>query len=653
MSNYIENIFDESGPIAKVLPGYEKRPEQVEMAEAIKDAISRSETLIVEAGTGVGKSFSYLIPIAQYTLKKDSVAVISTNTINLQEQIIHKDIPFLENALGIDFKAVLVKGRGNYLCLRRLRRSDFKQKDLFSDENEVMQFARVTAWSYRTSDGSLYDLDEKIDRKVWDMVSSDPENCMGKACPYFKACFFQNAREKIDNAKILVINHSLFFSNLAMSEESKSILPDYDTIVFDEAHSIENVATEHLGLSVSNSYIRYLMDLLFNPQKQKGILLTVGSQDSMEWSQAVRKKSESFFKKIKKYFESHAKDNKSDSMMINTPDFIENSLQAPLTKLIESLMDSKKDTDDKEGQVELTSLIKKISDIKTSLDIILRHDLDNHVYWMECSGKDRSSKVSINIAPVNIGEIMEERLYSMEKATIFTSATLSIDNASFLYFKSRLGIKNARELKLGSSFDYKKQVRMYIAKGMPNPNHLVDFARASSQKIKKLVGLTSGNAFVLFTSYSLMNMVYEELEDFFAEKKFNVLKQDNGLDRSKMLRDFKKQKGSILFGVDSFWQGVDVQGEALSNVIITKLPFQVPDHPITQARMDDIKNKGRDAFLEYSLPEAVLRFKQGFGRLIRSKSDTGIIAILDSRIIDKPYGQTFLNSIPECETIID
>ncbi len=653
MNSYIDDVFSQSGPIAKKMPNYETREEQVEMARAVQEAILNSKTLIVEAGTGVGKSFSYLVPVARYALETGSVALISTNTINLQEQIIQKDTPFLEKVLEKDFKAVLVKGRRNYLCLRRLRRSNFKQKDLFADEYEMQQFAKIVAWSYRTEDGSLYDLDEEPDSKVWDMVSANAESCLGKACPYKKQCFFQRAREKMQEARLLIVNHHLFFSNLAMHEDQKGILPEYDALVFDEAHSIENVATEHLGASVSSASVKYLMDLLFNAKKQRGFLLTIGDQESMEWAEMVRKRSDSFFKDIKRYFESKKLNGVSESLRIRQSNFVNNSLLTPLQKLGESLVSAKKNARSKEDEIETAAYIRKINTLSTSLDVILNQALDNYVYWIESSSNKHANKVSVNAAPINIGNILKDLVFSSRKPIILTSATLSIDKDSFKYFKERVGVEDSQELKLGSPFDYENQVRMYIAKNMPRPDSITEYASAASEKIKRYIELTDGNAFVLFTSYGLMNIVYEELESYLSEKGFNVLKQGAGLGRSKMLKKFKDSLGSVLFGVDSFWQGIDVQGNALSNVIITKLPFAVPDSPVIEARIEEIQKRGGDAFLEYNLPEAVLRFKQGFGRLVRSKSDTGIIVILDSRIISKSYGRQFLNSIPRCETIIE
>jgi len=653
MTDYITSVFNQSGPIADIMPNYELREEQVQMAKAVEGAIFDSESLVVEAGTGVGKSFSYLVPVAQYALENDCLAIISTNTISLQEQIIHKDIPFLEKALGKDFKAVLVKGRHNYLCLRRLHRSNFKQKDLFADEYEMREFAKIVAWSYRTEDGSLYDLDEEPDPKVWDMASSTTETCPGKKCPYYKQCFFQKAREKIRESRILVVNHHLFFSNLALQDKEKSILPEWDILVFDEAHSIENVATEHLGVSVSSSGIKYLTDLLFNARKQKGLLLTIGGQDSMEWVELVRKASDSFFKNIKAYFEERKLYGESDSLRIRKENFVENTLRNPLSMLVESLIDAKKNASSKEDELEIAPFILKLNALNNSLDVILDQALEGYVYWVESSKNRRSNKISISAAPINVGDILKQALFSNHKPMIFTSATLSVDSGSFGYFRNRVGLDQPKELKLGSSFDYKNQVRMYIAKNMPAPNKITEYGQAVAEKVKRFLDLTNGSAFVLFTSYSLMNIVYEELEGYLGEKGFNILRQGAGLGRSKMLSKFKNEVGSILFGVDSFWQGIDVQGKALSNVIITKLPFSVPDYPVTEARIEDIQARGGDAFLEYNLPEAVLRFKQGFGRLIRSRTDTGIIAILDSRIINKAYGRQFLNSIPECEVIIE
>lgn len=649
----MKKIFDENGPIANAMPGYEVRHEQIEMAEAIESAISHSEQLIVEAGTGIGKSFAYLVPLAEYAIKNNSLGIISTNTISLQEQIINKDIPFLEKALGKDFKAVLVKGRNNYLCLRKLRRSEFLQKDLFSDQYELTEFTKIFAWSYKTQDGTLYDLEEEPDMKVWSMVSTDSETCLGKNCQHYKKCFFQRAREKISEARMLVINHHLFFSNQALLKEDKSVFPEWGALVFDEAHSIESVATEHLGANVTNTGARYLLDLLFNLKKQKGFLLTVGDQDSMECVEQVRRRLDVFFKDIKDHFDANIKKEDSDTLRIRQKNFVENNLSSSLRDLAESLLVTKKGVKDKEDEVEIASFIRKINVLKDSVELILNQSMENHVYWIECSRNKKTNKISINTAPVNIGEILKEELFNEEKPIILTSATLSVDNGSFKYFKDRVGAKKAIELKLGSPFDYKNQVRMYIAKNMPSPDNVTDYAIKAADRIKRYLDLTNGSAFVLFTSYSLMNIVYEELEEYLALKDFNVLRQGSGLSRNKMLASFKKESGSVLFGVDTFWQGIDVQGKALSNVIITKLPFSVPDHPVIEARIDDIQKRGGDAFLEYNLPEAVLKFKQGFGRLIRSKNDTGVIAILDSRIINKFYGRAFLNSIPKCNIIIE
>jgi len=653
MNNYISEIFSDSGPIAKAMPGYEVRHEQIEMAEAINSAVSHSEQLIVEAGTGIGKSFAYLTPLAEYSLQNEALGIISTNTISLQEQIINKDIPFLEKALDKDFKAVLVKGRNNYLCLRRLHRSEFLQKDLFSDQYELTEFTKIFGWSFKTHDGTLYDLEGEPDPKVWGMVSADSETCLGKNCQHYKKCFFQKAREKINEARILVINHHLFFSNLALLKDNKSIFPEWGALVFDEAHSIENVATEHLGASITNTGSKYLLDLLFNLKKQKGFLLTIGDQDSMECVEQARRRIDAFFKDIKEYFDANLKKEDSDTLRVRQRNFVENSVSLSLHDLAESLLAAKKTVKDKEDDVEIASYIRKVSALKDSVELILSQGAGNHVYWIECSKNKKINKISINTAPVNIGEILNKELFNEPKPIILTSATLSTDKSSFKYFKARIGADTAIELKLGSPFDYKNQVRMYIAKDMPNPDNFTDYAVKAADRIKRYLELTNGSAFVLFTSYSMMNSVYEELEEHLLQRDFNVLRQGNGLSRNKMLDSFRKEAGSVLFGVDTFWQGIDVQGKALSNVIITKLPFSVPDHPVTEARIEDIKNKGGDAFLEYNLPEAVLKFKQGFGRLIRSKKDTGVIAILDSRIINKFYGKAFLNAIPKCEVIVE
>lgn len=649
MHNYIDSIFAQDGPIAKLMPDYESRQEQLQMAQAVDTAIKHAEHLIVEAGTGIGKSFAYLVPLAEYALEHETVGIVSTNTISLQEQIMHKDIPFLEKALGKDFKAVLVKGRNNYVCLRRLYRSGFHQTDLFSDEYEISQYAKILAWSKKTQDGTLSDFEEEPDPKVWGMVSADSETCLGKNCQYYKTCFFQKAREKINEARILIVNHHLFFANLSLQKEEKSILPEYRVLIFDEAHNIENVATEHLGASVTNSGIKYILDLLFNPKREKGFLLTIGGQESMELVEMARKRSDIFFKNIQKYFEEHVKKEEADSLRLKEKNFVENNMSFVLSNLTESLIEAKKSLNNKEDELELVSYARKITAIENSINLVLTQDFDNYVYWIESI----KNKISLHAAPINVGNILKDELFKEDVPIIMTSATLSVNNGSFEYFKHRSGANKAKELKLGSPFDYKNQVRMYIAKNMPSPDRITDYADKAAEKIKRYLELTNGSAFVLFTSYGLMNSVYENLEDYFNEKGFNVLRQGTGMPRMQMVSRFKKDIGSVLFGVDSFWQGIDVQGKALSNVIITKLPFSVPDHPVTEARIEEIQKRGGDAFLEYSLPEAVLKFKQGFGRLVRSKRDTGIIAILDSRILTKFYGRQFLNSIPACEIVVE
>lgn len=656
MAYNISQIFDKSGPIANLMPNYESREEQIQMAMAVENAAKTSGKLIVEAGTGIGKSFAYLVPIADYALENNAIGIISTNTISLQEQILNKDIPLLEKALNKDFKAILVKGRNNYICLRRLYRSELKQQDLFADEYEIRQFSRILNWSYKTLDGSLQDFEEEPDSRVWEQVSSNSETCFGKSCPYYKKCFFQTAREKIKDARLLIVNHHLFFSNLALIEEQKSILPEYDVLVFDEAHSIETVATEHLGASVTNTGIKYQMDLLFNLRKQKGFLLSIGDQESIEIVEHIKQCSEQFFKAIKSYFQGHSKKEGSDTLRIRQKCFVENILEAPFLNLIESLQNAKEKALNKEDEIEVASYIRKITAFKNSIDLVLSQTAENYVYWIECSLSKNSNKSSINAAPIGIGGILENVIFNQQKPIILTSATLCVPNqrnTDFQYFRDRIGIIDAEELKLGSPFDYKNNVRMYIAQNMPSPDKITEYSHASANRIKRYLGLTNGSAFVLFTSYSLMNSVFEEIQDYINDKGFNLLRQGAGLSKSTMLSRFRNEIGSVLFGVDTFWQGIDVQGKALSNVIITKLPFSVPDHPIVEARIEEIERKGHDAFSGYYLPEAILKFKQGFGRLIRSKTDTGIIAILDSRILTKPYGKLFLNSVPECDIIIE
>jgi ATP-dependent DNA helicase DinG len=638
------DFFAKDGVLAGAFNDYEFRPQQAEMAKAVTHAIRQKSHLIVEAGTGVGKSFAYLVPAIDFAVSSKKKAVISTNTISLQEQLVRKDIPFLSGILPFEFKHCLVKGRSNYLCLRRLDRLLSSKTDLLESKEEAANLQLILSWSKITVDGSLSDFEAEPERKVWERVCCEHDTCMGKQCAHRDACFLMKARRNMQEADLLVVNHHLFFSDLALRQSEWALLPDHSCVVFDEAHTIEDVATEHLGAEISNYRVKYLLDSLYNPSKKKGLLASIKDAGLKDAVAEARKASDKFFNEASDWL------GKDPIRRVRSPDFIEDSLSAPLNDLRGSLKDRAKRSRSKEEEIDLKYYMTRVEGLLDILSVFMEQKMEDYVYWSEVSGK-RFRRTALDCAPINIAPTLEDMLFSRVDTVVLTSATLSTDG-NFEFIKSRLGIKKASEKLLGSPFDYEKNVKIFIPRKMPDPNDYVRYKEEVVKKVKEYVTRTEGRAFVLFTSYRFMDDVYEETAGYFADIGIPVLKQGLGLPRTKMLEAFKRDVGSVIFGVDSFWTGVDVPGEALGNVIITRLPFAVPDHPISEARMDRIKQEGGDPFSQYSLPQAILKLKQGFGRLIRTKNDSGIVVILDSRILHKPYGRKFLSALPKCEIII-
>jgi ATP-dependent DNA helicase DinG len=655
-------FFAPGGVLSRTHPAYEFRRGQLQMAEAVERALEEKRHLIVEAGTGTGKTLAYLLPV----IRSGKRVIISTGTKNLQEQLFHKDVPFLERALYGDasdggehlasfsarnenqgagkLSVCYMKGRNNYLCRKKLY--DLTDQPVLNGLNEIEQYRAIAAWEKTTQTGDRAELAELPEASLlWHKLDARADACIGQKCSQWERCFITEMRRRAMESDIIIVNHHLFFADLAIKLQADGapeagILPEVGTVIFDEAHELEDVAGNYFGISVSNLRVEELardveQSLQHNRMLSPSLSGALGS---------LRERSQFFFSLLPQGEGRFAFDTRREFLEENGDEFV--ALNHAITRLAGELENLPQKPE------EVFNFLRRAQEVQVQLEFAMESEDRNTVFWIERRGgrgagsaqrqAERSGRqnVFLQATPIDVGPILRECLWSKLECAVLTSATLAVGDG-FEYIRRRLGMEQARESILPSHFDYQSQALLYVPPDLPDPR-TPQFVAKAADRIRKLLEITRGRAFVLFTSYAQMNEVHQRL---LGEIEFPLLRQGDA-PKSALLEEFRLTPNAVLFATSSFWQGVDVQGEQLSCVIIDRLPFAVPSDPVVSARVKAIDADGGNAFFQYQVPAAVITLKQGFGRLIRSLHDRGLLVLLDNRILKKQYGRVFVESLP-------
>ena len=686
----IENYFAKDGILAKEIKGFEYRQEQEEMAQYIQDAINEDRKIIVEAGTGTGKTLAYLIPSIKWAVTNKKKVIIATNTINLQEQLLLKDIPLAKSIIKDEFSYVLVKGRNNYVCKRLFNELVLgKSIDIETFSMEAReQIEYILKWGNKTKTGDKAELPFEVYPDVWELVQSTTELCLGKKCPYRKECFYMKTRMEKMEADILISNHHVFFADLNVRAETDFdseylILPRYDMVIFDEAHNVESVARSYFSVEVSKISFTRLLNRIYQKKnkrkKEKSALIRVEDtvdeknlEDSEQYIYLLNTLKEEisilqnigdeYFDEIRKIYETNTEASIKKSLNnfeMTKSRFLENLrekkdiFQSKLADFLNLMMSFNNVIDEEKDKnpevINFNNHLKMFKAYIDSFKFINSFEDDNYIYWLDINSK--RTNVILTATPLNIAQKLSTVLFDNLDRLVFASATIVV-NGNFDYFKKSLGLdeEDCIEAIIKSPFDYDEQMSVYIPSDIQDSENINAFVSDASKFILNILLKTDGKAFILFTSYTMLNQIYYSISKKLKDKGFEVFLHGDK-PRSQIIKEFKEAENPILFGTTSFWEGVDVQGENLSNVIITKLPFLVPTDPVVSAISKKIEEDGGNSFMDFQLPEAIIKFKQGVGRLIRKKTDSGNIFILDNRILKKRYGSLFINALPSQKNI--
>ena len=602
------------------------------MAEAVEQALTERRHLIVEAGTGTGKTLAYLLPV----IRSGKRVIISTGTKTLQEQLFHKDLPFLEAHLG-ELRVCYMKGRANYLCRKKLY--DLTDQPVLSGLEEINQFNIISEWEQTTTTGDRAELAEMPENsQLWSKLDARTDRCIGAECQQFDRCFITEMRRRAAESDIIIVNHHLFCADLAIKAAvdrgpDSGVLPGAGVVIFDEAHELEDVATDYFGVSVSNVRVEELLRDVENALRRANLPLA----QALAALARVRERSQLFFSLLPAGEGRFAFENRPDFLEENGDQYI--GLQNSLMHLYAQLQSVA------EKPEEVHNLCRRVDELRVQLGFVMESNQKNTVFWIERrgsrGGRGERQNLFLQATPISVCDILRQTLFDQFETAVLTSATLAV-GGGFEYIRGRLGLEHAREMIVPSHFVYSSQALLYVPPDLPDPRE-PQFVERASQRVRKLLEISRGRAFCLFTSYAFMNQLYERL---LGELEFPMLLQGSA-PKNALLEEFRMTPNCVLFATSSFWQGVDVQGEQLSCVIIDRLPFAVPNDPVVAARIKAIDENGGNAFFEYQVPSAVISLKQGFGRLIRSLHDRGLLCLLDNRILKKQYGRVFLNSLPD------